>query len=118
MASTTLKIDRGTLFTFTYTYKKSGVPTSLVGATVRFTMKASEFSANTTDSDALIIKDVTDGASDGTCQFAITPTDTATITKGTYNYDIKVDELSDGTIVYKTVEGKIKLDASPTNRLS
>ena len=37
---------------------------------------------------------------------------------GTYHYDIKVDEQSNGQYVYKIDEGKVKLDGSPTNRLS
>jgi len=114
----TLKIDRGTTFPITFTYKKNGVATSLVGSTVRFTVKTAEFDTDDTDASAKITKNVTNGASDGTCTITIDPTDTQDLTPGKYYYDIKVDELGDGTLVYKAVEGTISLDASPTNRLS
>lgn len=113
---TTLNINRGTTYTIGLTYKKDGVATSLVGATVRFTMKDAEYDSSTTDSTALINKNVTDGASDGTATITINPSDTATLTPGKYYYDIKVAEA--GGDIYKVDEGRIKLDASPTNRLS
>ena len=113
-----LKINRGTTYTINYTYKKNGTAYSLVGATVRFTIKTSEWDTSTTDSTAVVEKNVTSGLVDGTCVITITPADTATLEPGQYYYDIKVDELSDGTLVYKTDEGTIKLDGSPTNRLA
>lgn len=113
-----LKINRGTTFTLNYTYKENGVATSLVGATVRFTVKPTEYDTSTDDSTANIVKNISSGTSDGTAVITLLPSDTATMTPGKYFYDIKVDKLSDGTIVYKTDEGTIKLDGSPTNRLS
>jgi len=116
--ATKLEIDRGTTYTIGVVYKKGGVATSLVGSTVRFTIKTTEYDATTNDSTALLTKNITDGNADGEATIIISPSDTATIDKGNYYYDIKVDEDSDGVYVYKIAEGKVKLDASPTNRLS
>lgn len=110
----TRKIDRGTTYTIGVTYKKNGVPTTLVGATVRFTVKTLEYDSNWTDADAIILKNVTDGNSSGQATITIDPTDTAQIEPGEYFYDIKVEEASGA--IYKIDEGKIKLDGSPTNR--
>lgn len=114
----TLKIDRGTTYPITFTYQKNGVATSLVGATVRFTVKSNEYDTDDTDASAIVSKNITNGAADGTCTITINPADTQDVDPGTYYYDIKVDEQSNGTLVYKAVEGTIKLDGSPTNRLS
>lgn len=118
MANTKLTIDRGCTYTINYVYMRNGVAATLVGATVRFTIKSAEYSDDTDDSDATLVKNITNGTASGTATITIDPSDTATLTPGTYYYDIKVDVNSDGTEVYKTDEGKIKLDASPTNRLS
>lgn len=109
-----LKINRGTTYTIGLTYKKNGVPATLVGATVRFTIKTVEFDENMTDSSALVVKNITDGTVDGTATIILEPSDTADIIPDKYFYDIKVD-LPDGEI-YKLDEGTIKLDGSPTNR--
>lgn len=111
-----LAINRGTTFIIDFLYKKDGVASSLVGATVRFTVKTEEFDDNTTDSDALILKNVTDGDALGQAEIVIDPEDTATIEPGKYYYDIKVEE-ADSTI-YKVIEGRFAIDGSPTNRLS
>lgn len=113
-----LNIDRGTTYVITFNYTKAGVATTLVGATVRFTMKTTEYSTDTDDSDASLVKNITTGTAGGVATITINPSDTATLAPGKYFYDIKVDEASDGATVYKCVEGTIKLDASPTNRLS
>ena len=113
-----LKISRGTTYTINYSYKKNGSAYTLVGATVRFTIKTTEWDTSTNDSTAVVEKNVTSGAADGTCIITMLASDTATLEAGKYYYDIKVDELSDGTLVYKTDEGTIKLDGSPTNRLA
>lgn len=110
-----LKINRGTTYTIGLNYQRNGSASTLVGATVRFTIKPTEFSENTTDSDANLIKNVTDGNSSGEATITIDPADTATITPGKYYYDIKVED-ADGN-VYKVDEGTVKLDGSPTNRL-
>ena len=115
---TKLKINRGTTYAITLNYTKNGVATSLVGATVRFTMKDVEYDTSTTDSTAEVIKNVVNGTAGGVATITLNPSDTATITPGKYYYDIKVDENSDGTVVYKVDEGTIVLDGSPTNRLS
>jgi hypothetical protein len=113
-----LKIDRGTTYQRTGTFSIDGVPHTLIGATVRFTMKTTEFDTDTTDSDALIVKNVTTGTILGAFTIQLDPVDTAAITPGKYFYDIKVDLLSDGATVYKLDEGQITLDGSPTNRLA
>lgn len=113
-----LKINRGTTYVRTGTLKIDGAVVSLVGATVRFTVKSQEFSADATDADALITKNITGGTAEGKYTITLDPSDTATINPGDYFYDIKVDLESDGTTVYKIDEGTIKLDGSPTNRLS
>lgn len=111
-----LKIDRGTTYTINFAYQRNGVAETLVGATVRFTMKTSEYDDNTSDSTAVVLKNVTDGTSGGLATISIDPDDTAELTPGKYFYDIKVEEA--GGDVYKCDEGTIKLDGSPTNRLS
>ena len=110
-----LKIDRGTTYTIGVAYQRNAVAATLVGATVRFTMKPTEFSADTTDADASVLKNVTNGTTGGLATILIAPADTATLTPGTYYYDVKVKE-ADGSI-YKIDEGKVKLDGSATNRL-
>lgn len=111
-----LKIDRGTTYTRTLTYKENGVATTLVGATVRFTVKSAEYDTDADDSDASIIKNVTDGTSGGVAVITIDPADTAELTPGKYFYDIKVEKATGE--IYKVDEGSIKLDGSPTNRLA
>lgn len=112
----TLKIDRGTRYVIGVNYKKDGVPFSLVGATVRFTIKSVEWDTDLDDSDAILVKNVTSGDADGYAEISIAPADTDDVTPGNYFYDIKVDEASNGVNIYKIDEGKIKLDGSPTNR--
>ena len=111
-----LTVNRGTTYTIGVAYSKDGVPTTLVGATVRFTVKTEEFDDNVTDSDALVKKNITDGDSEGNATIIINPSDTSTIEPGNYFYDIKVEEA--GGDIYKIDEGKFKLDGSPTNRLT
>lgn len=114
----TLQINRGTTYSRTLNYSVDGVPTTLVGATVRFTIKTTEYDSDATDSTAVVIKNITNGTSGGVAVILINPSDTSTLTPGNYFYDIKVDVNSNGVTVYKVDEGKIKLDGSPTNRLS
>jgi len=116
--ATKLKINRGTTYTIDVVYTKSGVATSLVGSTVRFTMKTDEYDEDADDSTAVLVKNITDGNADGEATIVITPANTATMAVQKYYYDIKVDEDSDGVNVYKIDEGTIDLDGSPTNRLS
>lgn len=110
----TLKVNRGTNYDITLTYKKDGVAASLVGATVRFTVKPAEYTDDMNDTDAVISKDVTDGTAEGAAVISLVPDDTAELAPQDYYYDIKVEE-ADGRI-YKVDEGKLKLDGSPTNR--
>ena len=113
-----ITIDRGTSYSITFNYQKNGVAETLVGSTVRFTMKTAEYSSDATDSDANLVKNITTGTAGGEATIELTPADTATLTPRDYFYDIKVDVNSDGAEVYKCIEGKIKIDASATNRLS
>ena len=109
-----LRINRGTTYTIGIVYKKNGVPETLVGATVRFTVKTVEWDDDMTDTSAVVIKNITDGNSSGEATITIEPADTDTLDPGKYYYDIKVEQ-ADGEI-YKIDEGTIKLDGSPTNR--
>jgi len=118
MATSRLKINRGTTYTIAVEYSRNGVPTTLVGATVRFTVKTVEYDTSTTDATAVLIKNVTSGDSNGNATITINPSDTATLEPGTYYYDVKVDVHSNGAEVYKINEGTIILDGSPTNRLT
>jgi hypothetical protein len=111
-----LNINRGTTYVRSGTYSVDGELTSLVGATIRFTVKTTEYSTDATDTDAVISKDVTSGTAEGAYEIELEPADTATLTPGKYYYDTKVEN-ADGTI-YKLDEGQIKLDGSPTNRLA
>lgn len=111
-----LTVNRGTTFTIDFNYQKGGVAETLVGATVRFTVKSDEYDSSTNDSTALITKNITDGDSSGHAEIKLEPANTATLTPGKYKYDIKVQEA--GGDIYKVIEGKFILDASPTNRLT
>ena len=110
----TLKVNRGTTYTIGVQYQKNGVNATLVGATVRFTVKTAEFDASVTDLGALVLKNVTTGNAAGVASIIVNPVDTATIVPGRYFYDIKVQEA--GGAIYKIDEGKFDLDGSPTNR--
>lgn len=112
----TLKMNRGTTYSINVTYSRNGVPATLVGATVRFTMKPVEYDSDVTDSTADVLKNVTSGTSGGLATITINPADTATLIPNNYYYDVKVEN-ADNTI-YKIDEGRIKLDGSPTNRFS
>ncbi len=109
-----LKINRGTTYTIGIIYKRNGVAETLVGATVRFTVKTTEWDTDMTDATAVLQKNVTDGNSSGEATITIDPIDTASLTPDKYYYDIKVEQ-ADGEI-YKIDEGTVKLDGSPTNR--
>jgi hypothetical protein len=109
-----LKVNRGTTYTIEFQYQRDGVDTTLVGATVRFTVKAAEYDSNATDSDAIILKNVTDGDANGQATIVIDPADTALVAPLKYYYDIKVEQ-ADGEI-YKVDQGRLTLDGSPTNR--
>ncbi len=111
-----LKINRGTTYIRSGTVSIDGVPADISTATVRFTMKTSEYDDDTDDSTASVLKNVTDGTANGEYEIELEPSDTAELVPGNYFYDIKV-EFATGEI-YKLDEGKVKLDGSPTNRLS
>lgn len=110
-----LKVNRGTTYTLNVNYQRNGVAATLVGATVRFTVKTAEYDTDSTDAAAVVTKNVTTGNSSGEASIVLSPSDTATVTPGKYYYDIKVKDASGN--VYKLDEGTLTLDASPTNRL-
>lgn len=112
----TLRINRGTTFNITVEYLTDGAPTTLVGATLYFTMKEVEYDGDTADTTAIVQKQVTShtNAAGGISRIVINPTDTASLIPDTYYCDIKVKNAS--LEVYKLFEGLIKLDGSPTNR--
>lgn len=116
MANTNLVVNRGTTYTMGFQYKKDGVNSTLVGATVRFTIKDAEYDENSTDSTAVLVKNVTSGNSAGYAEIAISPDDIPLVEPSKYYYDIKVEEASGD--IYKVVEGRFTLDGSPTNRLT
>lgn len=111
-----LKVNKGTTYTITYNHKENGEAKSLAGATVRFTVKDEEWDTDATDAQAQIVKNVTthDDPAGGITTIELTPTET-NLTPAKYYYDIKVED-ADGNI-YKTVEGRLKIDGSPTNRV-
>lgn len=113
-----LTINRGTTYSRTVHYSVDDVPTTLVGAIVRFTIKLVESDQDNTDSTAVVKKNVTSGTSDGTAVILINPIDTQDIEPGNYFYDIKVDVNSDGNTIYLMDSGKVKLGGTPTNRLA
>jgi hypothetical protein len=110
-------VDRGTTVTIDVVYTKNGVAATLAGATIRFTVKTVEYDTSTTDSTAVITKNVTShtNAAAGLSAIILNPADTATLTPGKYYYDVKVAEAAGA--VYKIDEGTMTLDGSPTNRL-
>lgn len=111
-----LKVNRGTTFTIGFQYQKNSENHTLVGATVRFTVKTDEYDASVNDASALVIKNVTTGDSSGYADIILEPTDTATIEPDKYYYDIKVEEA--GGAIYKVDEGRFTIDGSPTNRMT
>lgn len=113
-----LKINRGTTYNRTVNFSIDGVLTSLVGATVRFTIKTAQYDADTTDSSAVVEKNITNGTSGGQAIITLAPADTATLIPGKYFYDTKVDLNSNAVTVYEIDTGTIALAGSPTNRLS
>jgi hypothetical protein len=124
--STALKINRGTTFSMRYVHQHDGVPVNITNAKVYFTVKPVEFDALQDDSSAIIkvTGTIVDGPN-GVAAINLTPVQTSYIlgsvgnyiTPGkNYVYDIKVDENGDQANVYKTVEGKLTIDASPNNR--
>jgi len=111
-----LLIQRGTTFTITINYLKNGSPASLVGATLRFTVKSEEWDDDQPDGTAEIIKNVTShtDAPGGISQIKILPTDTVAMDPGKFFYDIKVEEA--GGDIFTLAHGPFQLEATPTNR--
>lgn len=112
---TDITINQGTTYTMAYTYTVNGSAGNLTGATIRFTVKDAEYDTSSDDSTALIKKNVTSHSDPtaGISSIDLAPVDTD-VTPGKYFYDIKVED-SAGNI-YKTHEGRLTIDGSPTNR--
>lgn len=110
-----IKVDRGASYTMAFEYQRDGLARTLVDATVRFTVKPTEWDTDDDDSSATIVKNVTShtDAAAGESEITLSPTDTY-ITPGDYFWDIRVEE--SGGEIYKVAEGKFKVDGSPTNR--
>jgi hypothetical protein len=66
-----LSINRGTTFTIGFQYKRNGANATLVGHTVRFTVKSLEHDQDADDGDAIILKNVTNGDSSGYAEIVI-----------------------------------------------
>lgn len=111
-----LRINRGTTFNIGVVFKKDGVAASLVGATIRFTIKSHEYDADMVDSTALVAKNVTShtNAAAGLSTIPILPTDTDDIVPGKYFFDIKVKEASGD--IHTLLKGRCWITGSPTNR--
>jgi hypothetical protein len=112
----TIRINRGTTFVWNVNYSKDGEPATL---TVRRCGSPSKpQSSPLTRTTPTLSSPATSltATMTGTASWTLIPADTATLEPGTYFYDIKVEEA--GGAVYKIDEGKIRLDGSPTNRLT
>lgn len=116
-------ISRGTTYIIGYQHQHNNVNYPLTGATVYFTAKPAEYDDVYTDTTATIRKDITSHTdpTNGYTLIALSPTDTeyqyggtTPIVPGDYTWDIKVKEASGA--VYKTMEGTLTIDGSPTNR--
>lgn len=120
MATGKITMNRGTTEVLTVNYQEDGAAASIAGATILFTVKEDEYDSNTTDTSALIKKDVTahTDAANGVSSITILPTDTRSLTPGTYFYSIKIDKNSNDTNVIELAEGKFVLDGDPTNRVA
>jgi hypothetical protein len=94
------------------------VAASIAGSTILFTVKSVESDDDTTDSSALIAKNVTShtDAANGISTITLLPADTRSLDPGNYYYSIKIDKASDDVTVYELDEGRFVLDGDPTNR--
>ncbi len=85
----------------------------VAGTKAMFTIKPTQYDSNTTDTSAILQKDVTLTANTGT--LTINPSDIAdTVAPGQYFYDIKVLDASGA--IYQIAQGIFTLTAWPTNR--
>lgn len=111
-------IERGTTYPISGSYTDANGDTDITGATIFFTVKTTEYDADTTDSDALVKKTITSftDPTAGLYDFELTPTDTATIAPDRYYYDLKI-KLASGKI-FLLAEGRVRIGGSPTNRES
>lgn len=113
-----LEVDRGTNYSITVNYVKNGAAGDITGGEVFFTVKTVQWDDSSSDTSALLKKNVTSFVSptDGVAVISLVPDDTASVDPGNYWYDIKVRDASGET--YKVDEGRFILDGSPTNRTS
>ena len=113
--ATKLTVNRGTTYAITVNYTENGVATSIVGATIYFTVKSVLSDTDAADATAVISKNVTSfsNGAGGIAVITLTNTDTYQL-PATYFYDIKIKK-ADGTI-YLLQEGSFIIQGSPTNR--
>jgi hypothetical protein len=113
-----ITVNRGTTYSITVSYLVDGVATSIVGSTVLFTVKSTEYDDDDTDGSALIQKTVTSHTdpTHGISTITLTPADTRDVVPGNYYYSIKIDLASNDVTVYELDEGRFILDGDPTNR--
>lgn len=113
-----LTVNRGTTFTINGIYMENGVATNITSCTIRFTVKAAMWDENATDTDALILKNVTSFAAPTTGAYLVTLSATDTfLDPNTYFYDIKIQK-ADGVTIYRIDNGQFIISGSPTNRTS
>ncbi len=120
MAVNKITVNRGTTYARTIQYKEDGVAANITGSTILFTVKAAESDLDSTDSTALVQKDVTvhTNPTAGISTITLNPSDTRDIEPGNYYYSIKIDKASDDVTVYELDEGRFVLDGDPTNRVA
>lgn len=111
-------INRGTTYTIQGFYTGSDGSTDITGATVFFTIKSEEYDTDSADSSALVLKNITafTDAAGGEYAIELDPEDTEGITPGDYYFDVSI-KLADDSI-HELDEGRVRIDASPRNRLS
>jgi hypothetical protein len=85
-------VIRGDTHTIDLTFRESGTAIDITGYTLFFTVNASN--SPTTDSAAVIEKSVTSHLAPtlGQTRITLAPSDTDSITPGTYYYDIQVKD--------------------------
>lgn len=117
MAKPKMTYVRSTTYSFTHNYQKNGVDSN-DGQVLLFTVKAAEFDSSTTDSTALLSKNI--AMTGPNTVVTINPGDIAdTVEPGTYFFSIHIKE-SDGPppVIYPGISGTFILVGDSTNRES
>jgi len=109
--------QRNTTYTITHIYQKDGVLSS-AGHLLLFTVKQSQYDADSSDTAAIVKKSIT--MSGPTNNIIINPGDIAdSVPPGTYYFDLLVVESTGPPpVIYPAASGKFILTAQPTNRES